>query len=166
MWTLRPPLTLHRLLPYHTRPSAITHQLPYNTLCHTLKCCCRKHHAMRCHTAYITGRRADAIPHTTRADVPMPCRIPHGQTCRCHTVYLTGRRADDEQEKIKHYNIAPLLFQITSSQSLDLRCVLLSDTSTLGAGPKFVQVPTKARLECRTKKSTLFELVHLPNMIK
>ena len=35
-----------------------------------------------------------------------------------------------------HSNIAPLFFKMACKQNLDLRCVLISDPSTLGAGAK------------------------------
>ena len=44
-------------------------------------------------------------------------------------------------------NIAPLLFKMACKQNLDLRCVLISDPGTLGAG-------AKTRLESRIKKFT------------
>ena len=50
-------------------------------------------------------------------------------------------------QSISNSNIAPLFVKMACKQNLDLRCVLISDPSTLGAG-------AKTRLESRIKKFT------------
>ena len=72
---------------------------------------------------------------------------------------MRGRYADESQQmqlpdeervklraSISHSYVAPPFFKM--AQNLDLRCVLISDPSTLGAG-------AKTRLESRIKKFTL-----------
>ena len=99
-----------------------------------------KRRAAAC-SAYIVSRGVSA---TSLQAAGFGCKIPAASGKDSKRVEINLKNGDDMYGLLTFY-IAPLFFRM--AQNLDLRCVLISDPSTSGAG-------AKTRLESRIKKFT------------